>query len=326
MQGPAKIKLLTGGRDLRQSLGLEIGPREAPLIRREAGPILYADYVDTETLRAGLHASLDPAALMEVDVVTGGGKLSAVMPRPVDYIVASHVVEHVPDLLGWLADLREVLKPGGTLGLAIPDRRFTFDRFRQESTIAEAVEAYLLQYDRPSVRQIFDCAWHAVTMEVSEGWRGGPDPAAASAYRMGKLPAALELVRGVHESGRYNEAHCWVFTPASFLDLCGQAAALSLFAYELADFHPTESGGYEFYAVLRRMEPGGDAIGPIEKARKAMQGWPPEAEFAEAHLSDEVRTLRAENAALREGMAVMRESTSWRITAPVRRLAARFRG
>jgi hypothetical protein len=323
MQQAEKIRLLTAGRDLAAGIGLEIGPREAPLITRAHGPILYADYADTETIRALArpHAALNPADVVDVDIVTGGGKLSAVMTQRVDYIVASHVAEHVPDLLGWLADLHSVLQQGGTLGLAIPDRRFTFDRYRGESTIAEAVEAYVLGYARPSVRQIFDSAWQAVPMEVAEGWHGGPDAAVSLPHRLAKLPLALKLVREVQASGRYNDAHCWVFTPASFLEFIDHAAQMGLLPYELEVFHPTEAGGYEFYVVFRRAE--GDhaaaAADSIRRARAVLTGWPAERVFAEAHLSDEVK-------ALRESLAVMRNSRFWRLTAPLRRIVGAARG
>ncbi|MEJ0046998.1 MAG: methyltransferase domain-containing protein [Rhodospirillales bacterium] len=329
MQHAEKIRLLTAGRDLSTSSGLEIGPRESPLITRAHGPVLYADYTDTATIRATLpHPSIDPARVVEIDIVTGGGKLSAAMAQRVDYIVASHVAEHVPDLLGWLADLHLVLKPGGTLGLAIPDRRFTFDRYRAESTIAEAVEAFVLEYQRPSLRQIFDSAWQAIPMEVAEGWRGGPDEAASLRHRLAKLPLALQLVRDVHASGRYNDAHCWVFTPASFLEFFDHAAQLALLPYVMEAFQPTEQGGYEFYTVFRRAEGdhAAETENSIRRAREVLAASPAEPAFAAAHPGSGAKALRAENEALRESLAVMRNSRFWRLTGPVRRFLEALRG
>jgi soluble lytic murein transglycosylase len=319
-----KVRLLTGGRDVSRCSGLEIGPRDSPLIRKVDGPVIYADYADTETVRANLHASgADPAGVLDVDVVTGGGSLAAVMPHRVDYVVASHVAEHVPDLLGWLIDIHAVLADGGTLGLAIPDRRFTFDRFRRESTIAEAVEAYLLGLTRPSLRQVFDSAWPSVAIGVAEAWRNEVPASAGIEARLARLKPALALVRRLHAEPVYNDAHCWVFTPETFLDLLDQAARMELLPYTLLAFHPTETGGYEFYAVLRRAE--GDhfaaTVESVRAARELLGGWPAEAVFADAHSP-----LRAENAALRNAIDAMRSSRLWRLTEPVRRVGSALKG
>jgi SAM-dependent methyltransferase len=321
MDHAGKVALLTAGRDLAASTGIEIGPRDAPLVTRDMGNVRYADYADTETVRANYHEfGKDPSHVVAVDLVTGGGKLSAVIAEPVDYIVASHVAEHVPDLLGWLEDLATCLKPGGTLGLAIPDRRFTFDRFRRESVIAEAVEAYLLRLQRPSVRQIFDSAWMSVDLPVDRAWRNDIPETASAAHRATRLKPALGLVRRVHEAGVYNDAHCWVFTPGSFLDLLDHAASMDLLPYALREFHPTEVHGYEFYAVLER---GGEAdrAESIARARARLADWEAERVFAAAH-----DTLRAENAALRDALEEMRRSTIWRATAPVRTVVGLVRG
>jgi SAM-dependent methyltransferase len=326
VQHSEKIRLLTAGHDLATAHGLEIGPRDAPLIRKPHNRVLYADYADAETIRANLHdPAIDKSQVVDVDIVTGGGKLSAATAEKFDYIVASHVAEHVPDLLGWLIDLQSVLRPGGTLGLGIPDRRFTFDRARAESTIAEAVEAWLLGLTRPSPRQVFDSAWQAFDISVPQGWRGEIPPAGELAQRQAKLRPALDLVRAMHAEQRYNDAHCWVFTPASFLTLLAQAAELGLLPYTLDTFHPTESGGYEFFAVLRRTD-GETAAASIANAQALLATWPAEAEFAAAHENPEIRSLRNENVALREALGTMRASRFWRLTAPLRAAVERVRG
>ncbi len=312
MDHAAKVALLTAGADLAQARGLEIGPRNAPLIPKSAGPVLYADYADTETVRANLHGTdIDPATVLDIDIVTGGGPLAPVMPHRVDYAVASHVAEHVPDLLGWLADLHGVLAPNGTLGLAIPDRRFTFDRFRAESTIAEAVEAYLCKYTRPSLRQVFDSAWQAVEIGVDQAWRDDiPDRAA----QLPRLTLAFDLVRRLHDNGAYNDAHCWVFTPASFLELIGQAARLELLPYTLHGFYPTELNGYEFYAVFRRAVDGTQTVRSIEQAWAELRDQP-----------DEVAQLREQNAALKQALEIRENSRFWKLTAPARKIVDKLR-
>ena len=45
------------------------------------------------------------------------------------YIIASHVIEHLPDPIRFLRDCEALLEPGGVLSLAIPDKRVCFDHY-----------------------------------------------------------------------------------------------------------------------------------------------------------------------------------------------------
>ena len=51
--------------------GLEIGPRDSPMVLKSEGAVRYVDYVDTEGLLASLPPSANPAAVMPVDIVWG---------------------------------------------------------------------------------------------------------------------------------------------------------------------------------------------------------------------------------------------------------------
>jgi SAM-dependent methyltransferase len=195
-------KRLLGDLDLAHSTGLEIGPRHAPLVARTEGPVKYVDYTDTQSLRAAqFDPSIDVDKIVDVDIVWGERRLREAAGGEVDYVVASHVIEHVPDLIGWLHELREVLKPGGVLGLAVPDRRFTFDVLRRETDLAEVVEAYLTQSRRPSIRQVFDAASASAEVDVGAAWRGelAADPEAP----LKGAPGALRLARSLKENPRY---------------------------------------------------------------------------------------------------------------------------
>lgn len=326
MDHAAKRHILTAGRDLARATGIEIGAREAPLVTRDMGPIRYADYADTATLRATLaHPELDLTQLVDVDLVTGGGRLSPLVAERVDYILASHVIEHVPDLIGWLADMHACLASSGTLGLAIPDKRFVFDRWRTESGIAEAVEAWLEGFTRPSLRQVFDSCWMATDISVADAWRAPPgDVPQATEDRL--LPA-LGLVEDIKRAPRYNDAHCWAFTPLSFLRLLRHIGRLGALPFVLHEFHPTAPGGYEFLVVLRRQDPIDIAaiLGSLETARARTEASPGEVAWRALDPLSRLATLEAENAALRNDLQTMRNATLWRATAPLRALIDRLR-
>jgi hypothetical protein len=131
------------------------------------------------------------------------------------------------------------------VGLAIPDRRHTFDWLRRESTLAEAVEAHLLGLTRPSIRQVFDAA----AMSVPADGRCADSPE-VRAEVLARLPSAFALAQTLVRTPQYRDAHCWVFTPSCFLDLLEELTALDLFPFSLAAFHPTEGAAGEFHVRL----------------------------------------------------------------------------
>jgi SAM-dependent methyltransferase len=111
--------------------GLEIGALNSPAIYSSEGKVYYVDHLPTDELKEKY--SPDPNINIEdivpVDYVWGDKTLVEAVGQGVyfDYLVASHVVEHVPDVIGWFGEISAVLKPGGVLSLVVPDKRFTFD-------------------------------------------------------------------------------------------------------------------------------------------------------------------------------------------------------
>jgi hypothetical protein len=252
-----RTRLLTNI-DLPSMTGLEIGALNNPMVHKSEGKIRYVDFADTETIRGRPYAStINPADIVNVDIVWGDRPLAQAVPEPVDYVIAAHVIEHVPDIIGWLHDIRSVLRNTGVLSLAVPDRRFTFDYRRNESTIGEMVEAYLLGYRRPSIRQVFDHCFGAVVVEQGTAWQRdiskadlpklvGEDKALSFAFQQ-----CTELAARPH----YIDSHCWVFTPSTFLDRLDSLAQLKLLPYRVGTFHSTDIGQLEFLVQLFPEDP-----------------------------------------------------------------------
>jgi predicted SAM-dependent methyltransferase len=73
---------------------------------------------------------LAASPLVHVDVIDDGEKLTTVAAQSQDFVIANHFLEHSQDPIGTIKNLMRVLKPGGILYMAVPDKRYTFDRDR----------------------------------------------------------------------------------------------------------------------------------------------------------------------------------------------------
>ena len=92
--------------------GLEIGALDNPIARKEVGTVYYADYCSTDQLKENHRntPTVNIDNIVQVDFVTNGGAISDVVPTDIrfDYVLASHVIEHVPDIISWLQDVGKV--------------------------------------------------------------------------------------------------------------------------------------------------------------------------------------------------------------------------
>jgi SAM-dependent methyltransferase len=109
--------------------------------------------------------------IVDVDYLWGENSLNKLVDeKRFDYIITSHVIEHVPDMIGWLKELADVLKDNGVLSLAIPDKRFTFDYYRELSTPGMFIESYLRNLRRPSPQAIFDYVALTIKVDPTIAW------------------------------------------------------------------------------------------------------------------------------------------------------------
>jgi predicted SAM-dependent methyltransferase len=237
--------------DIADGCGLEIGPLDKALVERVAGRrIHYCDYATREVLRQ--NSSADPAVdidrIPEIDFVTAQLRAESFGDMRFDYVIASHVIEHVPDMLGWLRELLRVLKPGGRIVLAVPDRRYTFDLIRPETTLGQVLEAHLLGRSRPSFGQVYDGFSMAVKADTIACWKGEINTALLERYYTRDF--ALTLALDTHERDGHHDCHCWVFTYESFLGIIDEAKTLGYLAARVAASEPPAFGTNEFHVVL----------------------------------------------------------------------------
>ncbi len=238
--------------DLHAIQGVEIGALNAPLVSLNEGNIFYVDHVTTETLKEKYRddPNVDIDKIVEVHGVWGEQNLAQCLGegRTVDYVVASHVIEHCPDLITWLAEIKTILKSGGSLRLAIPDRRFTFDYLRFETRIHDVLDAYLRKARTPLPRQIIEFFSYARVVNSFIAWEGRLN--VAELPRMGSPNDGMNIAQDALLNGNYHDVHCWVFTPLSFAEVCIEMAKLDLLGFELDSFLDTSRNEIEFFVQM----------------------------------------------------------------------------
>lgn len=117
--------------------GVEIGAlwRKFPVPRRAS--VWYVDRVHPSNLREEYPEV--GQQLIPPDIVGDAGQLPF-QDGSLDFLVASHVLEHMPFPLATLRHWYQTLAPRGVLLLKIPDKRYTFDARRQRTPLEHLIE------------------------------------------------------------------------------------------------------------------------------------------------------------------------------------------
>lgn len=99
----------------------------------------YVDRYSTDDLRKN-YPTLKSAALVPVNIVCDGERLTGVEDGSQDFVIARHFLEHCQDPIGTLEHFFRVLKPGGIVYFAVPDKRYTFDSARSVTPLIHLLE------------------------------------------------------------------------------------------------------------------------------------------------------------------------------------------
>ena len=284
-------------------IGLEIGPMHSPIAAGEPGlEVKTLDHLD----QAGLVAKyaptgVDVSKIQPVDYVWAGERyIDLVGDQRFDWILASHVIEHVPDLVGFINQCAEILTPGGTLSLAVPDKRATFDFYRQPTGVGPIIDAHLnaRRLSSPGLAAEF-----ALNFSDPEKWERGATVRRPVSHGPDVARRLLEQAT----RGEYVDIHAWVFTPNSFRVILEDLHALGLTRMRERYFGANRD--FEFVVHLSEEGPGPQE--DLEALRElALQDLMVE--------DSRVPSLQEENARLAAQVEALTASTSWRITGPLR--------
>ena len=255
----------------KEMRGIEIAPWFAPIApKREGFNCLALDVFDRETLlqRAKDDPNIPGVDLLEtVDIVGSATEIADLIPEKehgtFDYIVSSHNFEHLPNPIKFLQGVEKILKPGGVLSMAVPDKRACFDFFRPLSTIVNWLSAYRDDRSKPTNEQLFE--YHAFMSVLS---KDGNESRAFSIHDdldrvhvSGDLRPAYDIWRQTPKTDEYRDAHCSVMTPSSFILLINECRFLGLTSMEIESV--SEPAGCEFYVrLINRTERRLQAIFP----------------------------------------------------------------
>nr|WP_294551803.1 methyltransferase domain-containing protein [uncultured Rhodopila sp.] len=243
------------GTATRSSRIIEIGAGYSPAAPKSHGWNTHVvDHTTQEALRAKYaDAAVDVRAIEPVDTVWQQGPLHEAVPAAlvgqVDLIIASHVLEHLPDLIGFFASAARLAAPSGILSIALPDRRYCFDCFRPWTTTGGLLEAHHRRAIRHDLKTAFDHMAYSAVVDGRLGW--GAEPIARPTL-LDSFAAAAATAASFSDGmpRHYQDYHAWQFTPAGFELITLELGELGLLDWRMEELNGPEN--FEFFVSLRR--------------------------------------------------------------------------
>lgn len=340
---PDRVSKVWSSIELDSSI-LEISPNWAPLVIKDDlkpnGKIFYCDRMPTEWLNN--RESENPARLnhglhvMESDFVwTPGELLSECTGEKFDFVISSHVVEHVPDLLGHMIEIADVLRSGGKYVFVIPNGRGTGEYFRRLSEESDVVEHFFRGGQRTSPGQNWDYLQNAVKYDGTKFFGRSKSDFVRHHTDAEAIQDATRCFR------EYVDVHSWVFSRSSFISIVSRFNQLQMFPFRVLDFQESstvtpDGEPFEFIVTLQKCDyqipkTWLDTLSQIAEDkpdlsdRTAPYSVKNENSLREnsSEYKQSIRYLQAEVESTKNELKRLINSKSWKITAPLR-LIRRF--
>lgn len=238
-------------------VGVEIGPGHVPFPVPPEAAVRYIDRWEP-----GVNESLFPElgeapGFPKPDIVAhlDQDRLSSLADESQDFVIASHVLEHLANPIAMLVEIHRVLRNAGLLVLLLPDRHKTFDREREPTPLSHLVEEF-----ESNVREVDD----AHIMDFLIGTRG---PLGDTRDVALFVP---ELMVDEIERNRRRSVHVHVWDAAEFSEVMVYLANELGLRWDLVDTMPPGaegSHGDEFGWVFSR-------VGGSMRIRRRRFRWP----------------------------------------------------
>jgi SAM-dependent methyltransferase len=235
----------------KSGFGLEIGPSHNPLAPKKEGYNIHIiDHMSRDQLIEKYrdhHVNLEN--IEEVDFVWSGENFEDLTGKSkfYDYIIASHVIEHTPNLIGFLQNCDSVLKNNGVVSLVVPDKRYCFDYYRPISGISKIIDSHYNNCNIHTPGSVAEYFLNVVSKSGNIAWNHDFSGEYCFVH---SLADASNGIKSVTQDMAYLDVHAWCFTPSSFRLIIHDLFSLDFIPFQEVCYFETD--GCEFYVTLGR--------------------------------------------------------------------------
>ena len=257
---------------------LELGPLDRPIAEKTIYPnTIYCDIRSTEEVQAlysgndylaATGIKIDIETIVPIDhVIKGSYAESFANEEKFDCIIASHVLEHMDDLIFSLRDIAQILKSGGIFCIIYPDKRYCFDHFRTSASFRDAYHVFR-QGTKNNAPMVLDFYYSVIP-------ENDPRVFWNQNGLLNELPRAPYENAVAHykqalDGKRMDDVHYWPFTDMDFLKFLYDCTRAGLLPFHCVSFWPCVQNEQQFMLALQLDQTV--TMNP-ERALKGLRQW-----------------------------------------------------
>ena len=239
---------------------LEVGPYNRPTLLKNQYPnVKYMDLFTSEEIRENINKYATETVTTEIPekidiIVDPNVRPSFQTNLKFDFIYSAHNIEHYPDIINHLNEMATLAAAMHTkFFVTVPDKRYCYDHFQNESDFTEMIDAYLEKRINHSFSSYFRHIVYSAHNNIWEHWHGvhGPNPRKTpiNLNYATELRHKLDTARDERQR-KFADIHAWYFTNESFEYNINLTNTLGLHPWRVEAISQPERFSPEFHAIL----------------------------------------------------------------------------
>ena len=228
---------------------LEIGPFDCPNLKGEK--VKYFDVLDQDSLKKRALKLNRNGDVPYIDYVNSNGDLK-IIDENFDLVLSCHSIEHQLNFIQHLQNVSELLNDNGYYVIILPDKRYCFDHFIKESTIADIICQYT---NKPKLHSVKSVIEHRALTCHNDSIRHWNDDHGKQNY-CSDTNSIIDAIKEYQDSisnNQYLDVHSLQFTPDSFKNIINLLNQLNYIDLLIDNVYNTIKNSCEFYVILKKV-------------------------------------------------------------------------
>ena len=194
---------------------LEIGPFDCPNLK--GTKVKYFDVLDQDSLKKRAKKLNRKGKVPYIDYVNSKGDLR-IIDKKFDLVLSCHSIEHQLNFIQHLQDVSELLNDNGYYVIILPDKRYCFDHFIKESTIADIICQYTNKPKLHSIKSVIEHRSLTCHNNSKRHWNNDHGKQNYLSNTNSIINAIKEYQNSI-SNNEYLDVHSLQFTPDSFKNI-----------------------------------------------------------------------------------------------------------